>query len=94
MENSKEVQSNCTFLFEHYERSISSSEFQTNEANGSVLDIPIGFIGNANLYKCLSWRPYKMLIHELRQKRLEYIEFIRALTNENMHSHPNWWIYN
>ena len=53
MENSKEVQSNCTFLFEHYECSISFSESQTNEANVSVLDIFIGFIGNANLYKFL-----------------------------------------
>ena len=49
MENSKEVQSNCTFLFEHYECSISFSESQTNKANDFVLDIPIGFIGNANL---------------------------------------------
>ena len=81
MENCKEVQSNSTFLFEYYERLISFSDSQTNEANGSVLDIPIGFIGHANLYKCLSWRPYKMQIHELKKKRLEYIEFIRALTN-------------
>ena len=44
MENSKEVQSNSAFLFEHYERSISFSESQTNEANGSVLDITIGFM--------------------------------------------------
>ena len=45
MESSKEVQSNSIFLFEHYERSISFSESQTNEANGSVLDNSIGFIG-------------------------------------------------
>ena len=30
MENSKEVQSNSIFLFEHFDNSISSSESQSN----------------------------------------------------------------